>query len=268
MTTMTNNTQPVNSKERKNGNEMATKTVAAATVVAASAGAGVLADELYRDNALGTQEGEPQGATVTATPQETAETSQEAQDAQAAEQPAPQAAAHNAAQQHHEPQPIDHSEGADVTASNETTSEISTVEGPINTDDLANVDPNIVSADIASTEFIDENDNDAANLPIASVGSIETADGDTLAAAALITDSGETMYLVDVNHDNQYDVITNEQGTAVAEVPGTITTSDGYELAHLNNGHQDEYQGDNENANDDNGTDIDNDMENNIIEVS
>lgn len=265
--TTTNNTQPVNSKERQNVNGTTAKTIGAATVVSASAGAGVLADELYRTN---TEDSENVAEAATPeTPQETVETPQEAQAPQAeAPQAAPQAAHHTAQQHTTEPQPTDHTSGADTpeaSASTEPAAETPAAESDVTTDDLANVDPNVVSADIANAEFIDETDNDVANLPIASVGTIETADGDTLAAAALI-DSGETMYLVDVNHDNQYDVITNEQGTAVAEVPGIITTSDGHELANLNNGQEDEYHGDD--ATDDYSPTIDEDMENDIIELS
>lgn len=270
MTTTTNNTQPVNSKERKNGNGTTAKAVAAATVVSASAGAGVLADELYRNNSAETPEEVAQVAETNVNPHDVAETQPEAH---AETQPAPQpASGHHTAQQHpQEPQPTDHTEEtvtSDTPASDDATPTTSSTDEAINTNDLANVNPNVVSADIASAEFIDETDNDAANLPIAGVGTIETPDGDTLAAAALMTGSGETMYLVDVNHDNQYDVVTNDQGTTVQEVQGVITTSDGNELAHINNGTPDQYHGDDEIANDDNGTNIDNEIENNITDIS
>lgn len=267
MTTTTNNTQPVNNKERENG--MAGKAIAGATVVAASAGTGVLADELYRANDVETQDEVAQAAGATVNPEEATEGQQQSQEPQSNEQATPQpAGGHTVQQQHPQPQPTDHTSQETTQNSDEPTIEVPATDEPINTDDLANVDPNVVSADIADAEFIDETDNDVANLPIASVGNIETADGDTLAAASLTTDTGETMYLVDVNHDNQYDVITDEQGTTVVPVTGTITTSDGYELANLNNGHEAGYQGNDENANDDNDTDMDNDIENNITDLS
>ena len=109
--------------------------------------------------------------------------------------------------------------------------------GEINTDDIPNVDPNLVAQDITDNVImIDPTDNDMGNLDIAAVGTIETVDGQVLSAAQFTGDNGETLYAVDVDGDNIYDVVQDESGNLLAEIPSTLTVGDSESIVSENNG--------------------------------
>lgn len=107
----------------------------------------------------------------------------------------------------------------------------------IDTNDIPNVDPDLVAHDITDNVImIDSTDNDLANLDIAAVGTIETVDGQVLSAAQFTGDNGETLYAIDVDGDNTYDVVSDELGNVLAEVPSTLTVSDSESIVSANNG--------------------------------
>ena len=84
--------------------------------------------------------------------------------------------------------------------------------------------------------MIDPTDNDMGNLDVAAVGTIETVDGQLLSAAQFTGDNGETLYAVDVDGDNTYDVVQDESGNLLAEIPSTLTVSDSESIVSVNNG--------------------------------
>ena len=107
--------------------------------------------------------------------------------------------------------------------------------------------------------MVDETDIDMGNLDIAAVGTVETVDGEVLTAAQFVGDNGESLYMVDVSGNGVYDVVTDETGNILAEVPTTLTVSDSQSIVSANN---DEYgylaQNDSDNATD---MDVDNPMD-------
>ncbi len=74
--------------------------------------------------------------------------------------------------------------------------------------------------------MVNPTDNDMEIFDIAAVGTVETVDGQVLSAAQFTGDNGETLYAVDVDGDNTYDVVTHESGNVLADVPSTLTVSD------------------------------------------
>lgn len=110
-------------------------------------------------------------------------------------------------------------------------------EGEIDTNDIPDVDPRLVAQDITDDVImVDPTDNDMGSLDIAAVGSIETVDGQVLSAAQFTGENGETLYAVDVDGDNTYDVVTDASGNVLAEVPSTLTVSDSENIVSVNNG--------------------------------
>lgn len=111
------------------------------------------------------------------------------------------------------------------------------IDGAINVDDIPNVDPDLVAQDITDDVImIDPTDNDMANLDIAAVGKIETVDGQVLTAAQFTGGNGESLYAVDVDGDNTYDIVTDDSGNVLAGVPTTLTVSDSENIASVNHG--------------------------------
>ena len=110
-------------------------------------------------------------------------------------------------------------------------------EGVIDTNDIPDVDPQLVAQNLTDDVImVDPADNDMGNLDIAAVGTIETVDGQVLSAAQFTGDNGETIYAVDVDGDNTYDVVTDDSGNVLAEVPSTLTVSDSENIVSVNNG--------------------------------
>lgn len=145
--------------------------------------------------------------------------------------------------------------------------ETADVQQPIDIDvnDIPDVDPTLVAQNLTEdVVMVDPTDNDLANIDISAVGTVETVDGEVLTAAQFTGDNGETLYMVDVNGNGEYDVVTDEAGNILADVPSTLTVSDSQSIVSANVG---DYSylahDDTDNATD---TDIDNPMDD-IVEL-
>lgn len=92
-------------------------------------------------------------------------------------------------------------------------------------DQLSQEEIDLIATNITSEDMIDNTDIDHPNLDIASIGSITTADGQEIAAAQIINEEGDELYLVDIDHDNIYDYMTDATGNIVNEV-GTLSAGD------------------------------------------
>ena len=107
----------------------------------------------------------------------------------------------------------------------------------INIDDIPDVDPNLVVHDLTDDVImVDPTDIDAGNLDIAAIGKIETVDGQTLTAAQFTGENGETLYMVDVDGDNSYELVTDAAGNVLANVPSPVTVSDTENIIGVNTG--------------------------------
>ncbi|GEM_PF-1297583 len=142
-----------------------------------------------------------------------------------------------------QPQTSNTIEGQHTQSANATTAQHTdvipgmAVSGEINTNDIPDVDPDLVAQDITDDVImVDPTDNDMANLDIAAVGKIETVDGQVLTAAQFTGDNGESLYAVDVDGDNTYDIVTDDSGNVLAGVPTTLTVSDSENIASVNHG--------------------------------
>lgn len=164
-----------------------------------------------------------------------------------------QAAGHTAAESTAEPHPqatVEEPAGTNAPSANETTTneastngasanEASTneVNAEVDVNDIPDVDPTLVAQNLTDDVImVDPTDIDMANMDIAAVGTVETVDGEVLTAAQFIGDNGETMYMVDVNGNGSYDVVTDETGNVLAEVPSTLTVSDSESIVSANHG--------------------------------
>lgn len=132
-----------------------------------------------------------------------------------------------------EPQP----QAAEDHSSASSNQHHDTVSGEIVTDDIPDVDPKIIAQDLTDDIIIvDPTDIDAANIDIASVTTGETIDGETITAAQFTGENGETLYMVDVNGDNVYDVVADSEGNYLGQMPTTLTVSDSENLIGVNSG--------------------------------
>lgn len=178
------------------------------------------------------------------------------------------AAGHSAAETTAEPQPQATVEEPaatnDPSANGTTANEASTNEASVNeastnevnaevdVNDIPDVDPTLVAQNLTDDVImVDPTDIDMENMDIAAVGTVQTVDGEVLTAAQFIGDNGETLYMVDVNGNGSYDVVTDDTGDVLAEVPSTLTVSDTESIVSTNN---DDYgylaQNDSDNATD------------------
>ena len=139
-----------------------------------------------------------------------------------------------------EPQPQEspaHHEDNMVADTTPTPAPSPSHEGVIDTNDIPDVDPNLVAQNLTDDVImVDPTDNDMGNLDIAAVGTVETVDGQVLSAAQFTGDNGETIYAVDVDGDNTYDVVTDASGNVLADIPSTLTVSDSENIVSVNNG--------------------------------
>lgn len=111
------------------------------------------------------------------------------------------------------------------------------VNAEVNVDDIPDVDPTLVAQNLTDDVIIvDPTDIDMENMDIAAVGTVETVDGEVLTAAQIVGDNGENLYMVDVNGNGSYDVVTDDTGNVLAEVPSTLTVSDTESIIGTNNG--------------------------------
>lgn len=226
-----------NKEGKNNGNTMKTAGIAAAAAVA---GAGTaLGAEMVIDD-LSTEK-----------PEETAEQTQEqaqqeqAQQTQTQSQPQTQNHTQTQGQTQSQAQPQNEAapqDNANTTPENSTQTEnnnqdtqtTDTVEA-----EIPEIDPNEVADALTEDIEVDPTDIDAGNLDIASVGTVTTIDGQILQAAQFSDSEGEELYLVDINDDNVYDIVTNAAGEELSDIPGTLTVSDGESLIGENNGEPD-----------------------------
>ena len=110
------------------------------------------------------------------------------------------------------------------------------VNAEVNVDDIPDVDPTLVAQNLTDDVImVDPTDIDMENMDIAAVGTVETVDGEVLTAAQIVGDNGETLYMVDVNGNGSYDVVTDDTGNVLAEVPSTLTVSDTESIIGTNN---------------------------------
>lgn len=183
-------------------------------------------------------------------------------------QAAGHAAGHTAAETTAEPQPqatVEEPAGTNEPSANgATTNEAPTneasaneastneVNAEVDVNDIPDVDPTLVAQNLTDDVImVDPTDIDMENMDIAAVGTVQTVDGEVLTAAQFIGDNGETLYMVDVNGNGSYDVVTDDTGNVLAEVPSTLTVSDTESIVSTNN---DDYgylaQNDSDNATD------------------
>ena len=173
-------------------------------------------------------------------------------------QAAGHAAGHSAAETTAEPQPqatVEEPAATNEPSANEaSTNEASTneVNAEVDVNDIPDVDPTLVAQNLTDDVImVDPTDIDMENMDIAAVGTVQTVDGEVLTAAQFIGDNGETLYMVDVNGNGSYDVVTDDTGNVLADVPSTLTVSDTESIVSTNN---DDYgylaQNDSDNATD------------------
>lgn len=110
--------------------------------------------------------------------------------------------------------PVSHTGGHTAQASD------THVEEPVSLEEV-----NDIAQEITGEDFIDPTDIDAPNLDIASIGTITTADGQELAAAQILSDTGDELYVVDVDNDDVYDIVADASGNMVGEI-GSLTVGD------------------------------------------
>lgn len=135
-----------------------------------------------------------------------------------------------------EPQPQATVEPAQTNGPSANGASTNEVNAEVNVDDIPDVDPNLVAQNLTDDVImVDPTDIDMENMDIASVGTVETVDGEVLTAAQIVGDNGETLYMVDVNGNGSYDVVTDDTGNMLAEVPSTLTVSDTESIIGTNN---------------------------------
>lgn len=137
-------------------------------------------------------------------------------------------------------------------------------EEPISENTTNEEEINEIAQEIIGEDYIDPTDIDAPNLDIASIGTITTADGQELAAAQIISDSGDELYVVDVDNDNVYDIVADANGNTVGEI-GSLTVGD-VEVIMTENGGDTGFLADN--GNDGTTDDLLSGIENDIVDVN
>lgn len=269
-------TQALNINENSKENLKKGATIAGAAM--AGAGAVVTAEMLTGDediemvdavnDATATPGAEQSNANNTTTQAANSHNAAQEQAASATTTQSAQAAGHAAAETTAEPQPqatVEEPAGTNEPSANgATTNEASTngtstneastneVNAEVDVNDIPDVDPTLVAQNLTDDVImVDPTDIDMENMDIAAVGTVQTVDGEVLTAAQFIGDNGETLYMVDVNGNGSYDVVTDDTGNVLAEVPSTLTVSDTESIVSTNN---DDYgylaQNDSDNATD------------------
>lgn len=212
MATTAINTSGSNSEKKA----MAAGAAKMAAAVGAGAVAGGIADDIINGEPEVTEEMLADGEILdeTETADETEETAQETQQATHAQTQT----------QTDGPQPVTGETNNSSASAHSTTSNHTAASTETGTDD---VDPNQIAQEIISGEQIDPNDIDAPEvLNFADVGTIYGADGHEYAAAVITDDAGNQMVVVDVDNDNEFDVVVDNEGNYVGDMPGHITVSD------------------------------------------
>lgn len=89
------------------------------------------------------------------------------------------------------------------------------------------VNPNEIAEAIIAEDQIDPNDIDMADvIDFDEIGTVYTIDGDSYTAAAFHDAAGNDFVMVDIDGDDVFDIVTDQMGNLVAEVPGCITVDD------------------------------------------
>lgn len=94
-----------------------------------------------------------------------------------------------------------------------------------NTDDYVN--PDEIAEAIIAEEQVDPADIDMANVVnFDDIGTVYNVDGDSFAAAAVHDNMGNSYVMVDVDNDQVFDELYDDQGNYVCEMPGNVTMDD------------------------------------------
>ena len=92
---------------------------------------------------------------------------------------------------------------------------------------IEEVNPDLIAQEIISGEEIDPDDIDMEDIVnFADVGTIYGADGQEYAAAIITDDWGNEMTVIDVNNDDEFDLVVDNYGNPVQEMPGHLNVSD------------------------------------------
>lgn len=212
-----------NGPEKKGGKDSTriVLTAAGATVVGAGAAMGIN-EALKQDDEA--KENVEQTSGQEAQHQEAQQDNQQVAQQQTTQQQTSQ-------QSSSEPQPVDSSENHDVNpepVDNGDTADNSNAGGNENGGDvnLDDVDVDQIAQEITAVE-VDPNDVDMAD--IIQVDDVDTwyfEDGSEMQVASVHTPDGGEYMMVDVDNDMTFDVITDLDGTPIAQVDGNLTYSD------------------------------------------
>lgn len=103
--------------------------------------------------------------------------------------------------------------------------------------DIIEEDPNVIAQEIISGEEIDPTDIDMENLvSFTNVGTIYGSDGQEYHSATMLDDNGNELTIVDIDNDNEFDLVLNDEGELIGEMPVSVNVSDA-ELG-INSGEQ------------------------------
>lgn len=126
------------------------------------------------------------------------------------------------------PQPVSSSSSnSSSTSSNTTAQSTSQPQTSSNVVEQEEVDPDLIAQEIISGEEIDPDDIDAADIVnFTEVGTVYGADGHEYASAVITDGEGNEMVIVDIDNDNEFDVILDDDGSIACEMPGNLNVSD------------------------------------------
>lgn len=103
---------------------------------------------------------------------------------------------------------------------------------------LDNADVDLIADNIIMGSEIDPEDINAPDMfDVQEVGTVYTVDGGSLMAAAVHSETGGDMYMVDIDNDGCFDVVTDLNGDFLAEVQGHINVSDAELMASASSGY-------------------------------
>lgn len=107
---------------------------------------------------------------------------------------------------------------------------------PVNSDPdpLDPVDP-VTDVDILehilAEEHVDENDIDVPDvINVDDIGEVYTVEGDKFLTAAVHDVAGNEMIMVDLDGDGVFDILVDDYGNYIADVPGNLDISDAQEM--------------------------------------
>lgn len=215
-----------NGPEKKGGKDSTriVLTAAGATVVGAGA-------------AMGINEALKQGDEEKENPEQTNEQETQQQEAQQTNQQAnqqtnqQQTTQQTSQQTSNEPQPTDSSENQNANPEPEDNNDITDNNNTGGNEnggdvDLDDVDVDQIAQEITAVE-VDPNDVDMADIiQVDDVDTLYFEDGSEMQVASIHTPDGGEYMMVDVDNDMTFDVITDLDGTPIAQVDSNLTYSD------------------------------------------